>query len=152
MKKILIILLTMSIFLCGCDNTIYHWEFKKPVSEVKQISIVNLDEYSIYDIEDINELLPLKVLDNSCINDIYAEITALEMISYLLPGMEPLRPRGNCFLIDYGNNKDYCIISSNINGYLYYKEEKSSLYFRASYRHCRNVEDFEYLLNKYLYS
>ena len=152
MKKIFLILLTICLFLAGCDNTIYQWEFKKPVSAVKQILIINFDEYNIYQINDINELLPLKVLDRSCINDIYAEIITLEMVKYKLPGMEPPRPRGNCFLIDYENSKDYCIISSDINGYLYYKEGESYLYFRADYLHCNNEKDFENLINKYLNS
>ena len=46
MKKIFLILLTMCLFLAGCDKTIYHWEFNYGYEEISQVKIVEIIDFS----------------------------------------------------------------------------------------------------------
>ena len=145
MKKIFLILLTMCLFLCGCDNTIYHWEFKKPVSEVQEISIIYIDGYSS---NEVINTQPIKIIESSEYKNFYNEIQSLQMKK--LFKMEFDTPNNYCFLIRY-DNEHYCILSVLGSGYIEPYEDGTilTLYWEKL---DFNREDFENLINKYLNS
>ena len=139
------LILTLSLSLCGCNKT-YNWEFRKPSSEVKQISIIYF-ENQIDNERDIINIPPISKIDKSYADTLYEEITNLCMKERFL-SMELAFPYGYCFLIDYGND-DYCILSVEGSGYIYY-DEKYEVLVSESKDFIFNEEEFMDLINKYL--
>ena len=120
MKKIISLILLSCIFLCGCKSKTYYWEFEKPLTEVQKISIVYIDR-NIVSAHLTPNIPAIKYLETSQYEEFYNEILTLKMTGQF--GTELIYPSGYCFLIDYGNNEDYCIISSRGSCYLYYDKE-----------------------------
>ena len=145
MKKIIIILV-LSVFLFGCDKKVYHWEFKKNISEVAQISIIYIESH-IPEADKIINLPPEKIIDKTLVYELLEEVQEMEMKKSF--GMEMPFPIGYCFLIDYGNGKDYSILSNKGSGYIYLEDEENRLVSEVSILHFDN-EDFKNLMNKYL--
>ena len=58
-------------------------------------------------------------------------------------------PSGYCFLIDYGNNKDYCVISQIGSGNIF-KSERGDFLEYESTDYIFDKEEFSSLINKYL--
>ena len=145
MKRIIIIyVLILSIFLCGCSRT-YNWEFRKDSSEAIQVSII-YSEYTLHSAEEIINLPPIKIVEVININELYDDVLNLKMKTIF--HMEPLRPFGYCILICYDND-EYCILSTEGSGYIYYNEKYESLSYR-SIDLVFNKEDFLNIVNKYL--
>lgn len=124
MKKFFALLMAIFLFsLYGCNKT-YKWEFEKDLSEIKQISIINIDgRKSAYEIVNIPAI---KVVDNSKHEEFYNQIQNIKMTKKIK--MELEYPRNYCFLIDYGNNS-YCVLSEIGSGYIDYDEEYGVLSF-----------------------
>ena len=139
------IILTLSLSLSGCNKT-YTWEFRKPSSEVKQISIIYIETH-LHNEKDIINLPPIAEIDKLYADTLYEEITNLCMKERFL-SMERAFPYGYCFLIDYGND-DYCILSAKGSGYIYY-HEKYKVLTNESTNYIFNEEEFSALIDKYL--
>lgn len=145
MKKIIIIcVLILSIFLCGCSRT-YNWEFRKVSSEAIQVSIINIETH-LHNAEDIINIPPIKTVEVININELYEDILNLKMKQRF--NMEPPFPCGYCILIYYGDY-EYCILSVTGSGYIYYDAESKSL-IDESTDLVFNKEEFLNILNKYL--
>lgn len=145
MKRLFrVLLLTLSLSLCGC-NKIYFWEFEKAASEVKQISIIYIETH-LHNAEEIVNISPEKIINVSLVNEFYQEVTNLKMEQTF--NMELPFSIGYCFLIDYGNN-NYCILSIKGSSYVYY-DEATRMLVNESTDMVFNNEDFLSLLNKYL--
>ena len=143
-RIIIIYVLILSIFLCGCSRT-YNWEFRKDSSEVIQVSIIYI-EYHLHNAEDIINLPPIKIVEVININELYDDVLNLKMKTRF--HMEPPFPSGYCILICYDNN-EYCILSTKGSGYIYYNEESESLSYEPIDL-MFNKEDFLNIVNKYL--
>lgn len=143
MKRIFIIFLII-IFLCGCDDRIYYWNFRKNYSEIQEISIIKIAEYkSPYQV--INEH-KIKIIDNSQYENFYNEINNMKMKKIFRTELD--HPSNYCFLISY-DDKNYCILSEFGSGYFYYNDSYNTLDFEYGDLDFDKVE-FSNLLNKYL--
>lgn len=145
MKRIVIIFMLVPIlFLFGCSK-VYKWEFEKPSSAIKQISIIYIETH-LYNTEEIINIPPVKLIDSNQNSEFYEEINKLTMKNMF--HMEPLFPHGYCFLIDYGND-EYCILSIQGSGFIYY-DENSNSFINDSVDLAFNNDEYSKLLDKYL--
>lgn len=146
MKKIIItiIISLLNIFLLGCDNTLYHWQFRKSFSEVQKISIIYIEtEIGAYEYVNIP---PIKIIESSQYETFYEEIQNMEMTKKFRVELD--HPSKYCFLIEYSND-DYCILSEFGSGFVYYDERFDILVFEYG-KLDFNKDAFTALLNKYL--
>lgn len=143
MKKIFLLIVFM-LTLVGCDDNVYYWNFKKNYTEIKEISIIKIDEYkSSYQV--ISEQR-IKIIDNSQYENFYNDIQNMKMKK--TPLQQFVYPNNYCFLITY-DDKNYCILSEYGSGYLHYNDEDNRFGFEYRKLDFDEVE-FLNLLIKYL--
>jgi len=140
MKKTITVLCIalFSLFISGCDDTIYHWEFQQDQSEIIGLYIVDAETSKEFEI--IKEI-PLEKKEE-LIND----ITNIEYKKY---GWDPHDANGTCFVIKY-RNEEYDIISWIEPSHYYWKEYDGErrLTGYISWLEC-DKNEFEQLIKKW---
>ena len=150
MKKIFLILLTICLFLAGCNKTIYHWEFNYGYEEISQVKIVEIIDFASNYREETDLALAegiycrvIKEIDLSLAEEVYNDIKNIEMRRYF---PSPTNPTGKCFLIIFDNG-EYDIISQWESKHFIYWDEGLSSYISWL---CCDESVINELINKYL--
>ena len=123
-----------------------YWEFEKDISEVEDISVIEISESNGQG--EWGEGLKgtvLKKIDPSNYDDVFETIENVEMYSYYI-GLS--HPSGIGILIRF-NNGDYDIISNREPRHYRYSEEYDEILAYNSHLTC-NDEQFEAMVNKFL--
>ena len=139
LKTLLSILLIMLLF--GCDRKTYYWNFEQSISEVKQISIMYIENFRTTKFEDFTQI---KVIDPLHYENFYNDIMEIEMRKC----DSMYDPRGYCFVINYKNGT-CCFLSKVGSGHTYYNEKYEE--FSFCYGNLMFDEhSYILVLNKYL--
>lgn len=142
MRKLIFISMCIAICLtivaCTFDDSTYYWTFEQPAEEIETVQIVNITQnYYTYDV--------VSELDKSHFDSLINEIQSLEMHKY---GLNPSIADGKCFLIKFKNG-DYDIVTFREPQHFYYDED-GTLTNAISWLKCKEPEEFDKLINKYL--
>ena len=123
-----------------------YWEFEKDISEVEDISVIEITESSGQGKwgEGLKGTV-LKKIDPSNYDDVFETIKNVEMYSYYI-GLS--HPSGRGILIRFKNG-DYDIISSIEPRHYRYSKEYDKILAYNSHLTC-NDEQFEAMVNKFL--
>jgi len=151
MKKrilfIISIIFLVVIFISAismCEKKTYYWDFEYEAVDIKEIKIVEAVGYLEFSV--------IKEIKIEYANELYSEIASLEMKKY---GTNLFHPFDKCFLIVFENG-EYDIISKkesqhyryNYGNYKYYEYDELVPY--NSWLECRDYDQFDALINKYL--
>lgn len=148
-KKILFVFLcislslSLSLSLLSC-TTKRKWEFEKPYTDVKKISLININDNKT-NFEKIIKQEAIKIIENECAVDIYNEVLNIEQDNIIRFTFDS--PYGYCLLIDYGNEY-YCIISQKGSGVITYDIKYDQYIFSYS-KIGFDQESFESFISKY---
>ena len=142
-SKLLTFITTIILFV-GCFNE-HYWQFNKALSDVAHISIIYLETHKLT--EDIISTPSEKEVNLIYFDEFYNEVENMKMKSRFAMKLES--PSGYCFLIDYGNNEDYCVISQIGSGNIF-KSERGDFLEYESTDYIFDKEEFSSLINKYL--
>jgi len=145
MKKTITVLCIalFSLFISGCDDTIYHWEFQYDYTEVVGISIIEANGPT--NNEGPMEYDVLAQLDLSVAEVLMKDI---ENIEYKKVAFNPADITGLCFLIEFDNGS-YDIISFVEPMHFIYTADNDKINGYFSYFEC-DKEFFDAIINKYL--
>lgn len=151
MKKrilfIISIIFLVVIFISAismCEKKTYYWDFEYEADDIKEIKIVESVGYLEFSV--------IKEIKIEYANELYSEIASLEMKRY---GTNLFHPFDKCFLIVFEDG-NYDIISKiepkhyryNYGKYKYYEYDELVPY--NSWLKCRDYNQFDALINKYL--
>ena len=119
------------------EKQIHYWEFEYSTTDIKEIKIIKMlgseISYSV-----------IKEIDLERINECIFDIKALEFKKY---GTNLAHPYDLCFLIVFEDG-NYDIISKKEPKHYKYTDGKLSAY--NSWLKCRDYDQFDELINKYL--
>ena len=133
----------ISLSLLSC-TTKREWHFEKPYTDVKKISLININDDNI-NYEEIVKKEAIKIIENEYAADIYADVMNLNQDNIIRFTFS--EPYGYCVLIDYGNEY-YCIISQKGSGVINYDIKYDNYIFYYS-KIGFDKEDFETFIKKY---
>ena len=138
-----VVLLMLSLF--GCQAKTFYRELLHPVDEVKEIKIIELLGDHVYSDDDYTLL---KVVD---VTDFAAVFEDIQTIEYELPAFPsgPATPYGTSILIVYENG-EYEVISCTGPQQYKYSEEYEKLLNHHSYYYCKNEEQYNQMIDKWL--
>ena len=142
-KKLFIVFLCISLSLLSC-TTKRKWHFEKPYTDVKKISLININDNNI-NYEELIKKEAIKIIENECAADIYTDVMNLKQDNIIR--FTYSEPYGYCVLIDYGNEY-YCIISQKGSGVINYDIKYDNYIFSYS-KIGFDKESFEIFINKY---
>lgn len=141
-KKFFIVFLCISL-LSSCTAK-RKWHFEKPYTDVKKISLININDNNV-NYEEIINKEAIKIIENEYAVDIYTDVTNLKQDNIIRFTFS--EPYGYCVLIDYGNEY-YCIISQQGSGVINYDIKYDNYIFSYS-KIGFDKESFEIFINKY---
>ena len=138
----LIVIFVLAISMC--EKKTYYWDFEYEADDIKEIKIVEAVGYLEFSV--------IKEIKIEYANELYSEIASLEMKRY---GTNLSQPFDKCFLIVFEDG-NYDIISKiepkhyryNYGKYKYYEYDELVPY--NSWLKCRDYDQFDALINKYL--
>jgi len=132
------------LFILMESRKTYYWDFEYEADDIKEIKIVEVVGYPEFSV--------VKEINIVHADELYSEIASLEMKVY---GTNLSEPFDKCFLIVFENG-EYDIISK-IESQHYKYNYGSSKYYEYdelvphhSWRECRDYDQFDALINKYL--
>ena len=147
MKKLFIVFLCISLSLSLLSCTAKReWHFEKPYTDVKKISLININDDHNSNYEEIINKEAIKIIENECAANIYTDVANLKQDNIIRFNFA--EPYGYCVLIDYGNEY-YCIISQEGSGTINYDIKYDKYIFSYS-KIGFDEESFEIFINKYL--
>ena len=157
MKYILIIekcflLSLLLLTLVGCDNNVYHWEFRYDYEQIMEIKIIEFDDDVLFDDSNIVEISEFKYkfiknVDCKLFKEITDGITGLEMKKDYRYVFNYPFPYGVCFLIVY-HSGEYEVISQDGPAVFIRNDESKMCHYFS--RLCFDENEFSDLINKYL--
>ena len=74
-KGLIIVIFVFCLAMCSCYDE--KWKFNRPYSDVKEISIIYLDN-DIFSADEIINITPLKKIDIQYADDIYSDVGNLK--------------------------------------------------------------------------
>lgn len=152
MKKrilfIISIIFLVVIFISAismCEKKTYYWDFEYEADDIKEIKIIEI-------LDSDREFSVIKEIDMECLDELISDIKSLEYKRY---GTNLSHPFDKCFLIVFEDG-NYDIISKiepkhyryNYGKYKYYEYDELVPY--NSWLKCRDYNQFDALINKYL--
>ena len=138
-----IVLLLFSMF--GCGSKSHYWEPLYPVDHVKEIRIIDVN--LIGDSVDAEEDYTLiKDMDSTDFASIFDDIQTIE---YKQLGPSPATPYGTSIMILYESG-EYEIVSRAGPQQYKYLEEQNKFMWSHSYCYCRDMEQFDEMIEKWL--
>ena len=144
MKKrilfIISIIFLVVIFISAismCEKKTYYWDFEYEADDIKEIKIIEI-------LDSDYEFSVIKEIDMECLDELISDIKSLEYKRY---GTNLFHPFDKCFLIVFEDG-NYDIISKIEPKH--YKYSDGRLIGYNSWRECRDYNQFDALINKYL--
>ena len=148
MKKFFCILTAMLLLsLSGCGITTSYWEFQYSVDDVKEIKIVDIQKIG-GSVDSEEDYTVLKVVDEADYADIMDDI---QTIGYYYPfvGSNPINANGESIIIVFESG-EYDVISATGPEHYRYSEEHGSITKILSYIRCRDKEQYNQMIDKWL--
>ena len=148
MKKFFCILTAMLLLsLSGCGITTSYWEFQYSVDDVKEIKIIDVKRGGGY-VDSEEDYTVLKVVDETDYADIMDDI---QTIGYYCPylGSNPANPYGKSIMVVFESG-EYDVISATGPEHYRYSEEHGSITKILSFIRCRDKEQYNQMIDKWL--
>lgn len=149
MKRFVCILTAVLLLLSlsGCGITTSYWEFQYSVDNVKEIKIIDVKRGGSY-VDSEEDYTVLKVVDET---DYAGIMDDIQTIGYYCPylGSNPASPYGKSIMVVFESG-EYDVISATGPEHYQYSEEHGSITKILSYIRCRDKEQYNQMIDKWL--
>lgn len=149
MKRFVCILTAVLLLLSlsGCGITTSYWEFQYSVDNVKEIKIIDVKRGGGY-VDSEEDYTVLKVVDET---DYAGIMDDIQTIGYYCPylGSNPASPYGKSIMVVFESG-EYDVISATGPEHYQYSEEHGSITKILSYIRCRDKEQYNQMIDKWL--
>ena len=149
MKRFVCILTAVLLLLSlsGCGITTSYWEFQYSVDNVKEIKIIDVKRGGSY-VDSEEDYTVLKVVDET---DYAGIMDDVQTIGYYCPylGSNPASPYGKSIMVVFESG-EYDVISATGPEHYQYSEEHGSITKILSYIRCRDKEQYNQMIDKWL--